>query len=198
MVRLRELIAAGELGDVRAFFADHTQQLSDDPSHRINAVELGGGALLDLGIYPISYSYELLGTPASVSATAAFKPTGADAQTATVFGYDGGQVATTLSSSVARGPNHATIVGTAGWVEIDTVWYNATSFRRYDDSRCVVESYESAVEGRGMQYQALEAERVIADGRTQSDILPMSDSVAIMGIVDRVRDEIGLRYPGEA
>jgi hypothetical protein len=49
-----------------------------------------------------------------------------------------------------------------------------------------------------MQYQALEAERVIADGRTQSDILPMSDSVAIMGIVDRVRDEIGLRYPGEA
>ncbi len=197
MVRIRELIAAGELGDVRAFTADHTQSLPEDPGHRLNALELGGGALLDLGIYPISYSFELLGAPASIGATAAFKHTGADAQTATVFGYADGQVATTLCSSTAAGPNTASIVGTDGWIDIDPVWYTATGFRRYSGDGALVETFTSAIDGRGMQYQALEAERLVAAGRTESDVLPMSESVAIMRVMDEIRGLIGLRYPDE-
>ena len=70
MVRIRELIAEGALGDVRTLIVDHTQKLPDDPAHRINALELGGGALLDLGIYPVSFAWDLFGAPLTIQSTA--------------------------------------------------------------------------------------------------------------------------------
>ena len=94
--------------------ADHTQDLPDDPGHRLNALELGGGALLDLGIYPISFAWDILGEPQSIQATATFKETGADAQVATLFKYAGDAIAVTLSASDSAGPNRATVVGTEG------------------------------------------------------------------------------------
>jgi predicted dehydrogenase len=197
MVRLREALADGAIGEVRALTADHTQRLPDDPTHRINALELGGGALLDLGIYPISFASSLFGSPAAVSATATFKETGADAQVATGFRYDGGQVASTLSSSVGRGPNVASLVGSRGRIEIDSIWYTATGFRRYDEDGDLAETCTPEVEGRGMQFQAFEVEKLVQEGRTQSDVLPLSESITIMATLDEVRRQIGLRYPGE-
>ena len=85
MRRIREIIANGTIGEVRSITADHRQKLPDDPTHRLNALELGGGALLDLGIYPISFAWDILGRPASIKAEATFRNTGADAQVATVF-----------------------------------------------------------------------------------------------------------------
>ena len=121
MVRLREIVAAGTIGDIRSMSADHTQLLPSDPGHRINALELGGGALLDLGIYPISFASQLFGAPESVQAVATFKETGADAQVATMFRYAGGQIATTYSASTTRGPNVAVVLGTEGRIELDSV-----------------------------------------------------------------------------
>ena len=89
MARLREIVAAGTIGEVRSMSADHTQRLPDDPGHRLNALELGGGALLDLGVYPVSFASQLFGPPQSIQATATFKETGADAQVATMFRYAG-------------------------------------------------------------------------------------------------------------
>ena len=83
--------------------ADHTQRLPDDPRHRLNALELGGGALLDLGVYPVSFASDLFGAPQSIQAVATFKETGADAQVGTMFRYGGGQIATTYSASTTRG-----------------------------------------------------------------------------------------------
>ncbi|HWI30316.1 MAG TPA: Gfo/Idh/MocA family oxidoreductase [Microbacterium sp.] len=196
MVRIREIIASGVLGDVRGVMADHTQKISDDPRHRLNAIELGGGALLDLGIYPVSFTWDVLGAPATVQASARFTETGVDAEVATVFTYPGGQIATTFSSSVAAGPNTATVLGTEARIDIDGVWYSPTSFRVVAPDGAVLESYASDVASRGMQYQAFAAERLVAEGDHGGDILPIDQTVAIMGTLDEIRRQIGLVYPG--
>ena len=198
MARIRELIAAGALGEVRSLIADHTQDLPDDPSHRINALALGGGALLDLGIYPISFASALFGPPETILASATFKDTGVDAQVATIFKYAGGQIASLLSASDTKGPNTASILGTAGRIDIDEVWYSPTSFRLYNSANEVIEAYETpAYVGRGMHFQAVEAERLVAAGQTTSPLLTLTESVQIMETLDAIRAQIGLVYPGE-
>ena len=197
MLRIREILGDGRLGDVRSFSADNMQPVSADPAHRINALELGGGALLDLGIYPISFASQLFGSPASIVAKASFKETGADAQVATIFQYGGGQFATTISASNSRGRNVATIVAAEGRIEIDAIWFLPARFRVYNGANEVIETYCSSVSGRGMQYQAAETERMIRAGRTISDIMPMEESVSIMMTLDTIRKQIGLRYPSE-
>jgi predicted dehydrogenase len=197
MIAVRNLIADGAIGDIRSIIADHTQKLPADPAHRINALELGGGALLDLGVYPISLASDLLGTPVSIEATATFKETGADAETGILLRHAHGRTAVIYTASNAPGPNRAAIVGTDGRIEIDSVWYTPTSFRLYDADDNVVSTYESEVPGRGMQFQAAEAERLIAAGQLASETLPPSESVSIMATMDQIRQKIGLRYPTE-
>ncbi|KFF59102.1 oxidoreductase [Cryobacterium sp. MLB-32] len=197
MARIREIIAAETLGDVHTLIVDHTQDLPDDPAHRLNALELGGGALLDLGIYPISFASDLFGAPESILASATFKATGADAQVATIFRYAGGQIATTLSASDTKGPNTASILGTEGRIDIDAIWYAPTTFRVLNSRNEVIETYVSEVAGRGMHCEATEVERLILAGKTTGEILSPAESVAIMETLDAVRAQIGLRYPGE-
>ncbi|MCR2799268.1 Gfo/Idh/MocA family oxidoreductase [Microbacterium sp. zg-Y818] len=198
MVRIRTLIAEGAVGEVRTVFADHTQKITADPSHRLNALELGGGALLDLGIYPVSFVWDVLGAPTSVRAVARLAETGADAEVATVMTHAGGAVSSTVSSSRAAGPNTAHVVGTEGRIDIDRTWYAPTTFRLTAPDGTVREEFVSDIDGRGMQYQALAAERLIAEGRTDSDELPLDETVAIMGTLDDIRAQIGVRYPQEA
>lgn len=197
MVRIRELIADGVLGEIRAVSADHTQLLPSDPTHRLNALELGGGALLDLGIYPISFIWDILGAPTTLHAVGRLVATGADSEVATVMTHEGGAISTSLSSSRAAGPNVASIIGTAARIDIDAVWYSPTTFRVVLPDGTVHETYTSEVEGRGMQYQALAAERLVRDGILEGDILPIAESVAIMGALDEIRAQIGVRYPRE-
>ena len=197
MVRIRELVAEGALGEVRAVFADHTQKISSDPAHRLNAIELGGGALLDLGIYPISFAWDILGAPTAISAQAHLGETGADIEVATIFTHESGALSTTLSAARSAGPNTASIVGTEARIDLDSVWYNATSFRLVAPDGTVLESFASAIDGRGMQYQAIAAEQYIAAGLTDSAILPIDETVAIMGTLDEVRRLVGVTYPQE-
>lgn len=197
MVHLREIVAEGTLGDIRAVLADHTQKISDDPHHRLNDLELGGGALLDLGIYPVSFTWDVLGAPDTINASATLAETGADTEVATIFTYASGAVATTFSASRSAGPNTAHVIGTDARIDIDATWYNASSFRVVAADGTVLETYESRIEGRGMQYQALAAEKFVAEGRTDSDILPLDEVVDIMASLDAVRQIIGVGYPGE-
>lgn len=197
MIRIREIIAAGTLGEVRSVFADHTQQLPEDPAHRLNDLALGGGALLDLGIYPVSFVWDILGEPVEIRAVGRLLDTGADAEVATVMTHRSGAVSTTVSSSRGAGPNTAHIVGTRARIEIDPVWYAATNFRVVAPDGTVLEEYRSEIDGRGMQFQALEAEALVAAGRIDGDILPIAETVGIMGTLDEIRRQIGVRYPQE-
>ncbi|MGN6221818.1 MAG: Gfo/Idh/MocA family protein [Microbacterium sp.] len=197
MIRIREIVASGVLGEIRALTADHTQLITSDPAHRLNALELGGGALLDLGIYPVSFAWDILGEPLSILASARLGETGADTEVATIMSHASGALSTTLSASRAAGPNTASVIGTEARIDIDRVWYSPTSFRVVEPDGRVLEEYRSEIEGRGMQYQALAAERIIAAGRTDSDELPIDESVAIMATLDEIRSLVGVRYPGE-
>jgi predicted dehydrogenase len=197
MFRIREIIASGALGEVRTVLADHDQKLSSDPAHRIQAPSLGGGALLDLGIYPVSFAWDVFGAPTSVQAHSSPTATGVDRQTAVILGYADGQQAVLHTALDTRGPNKATVIGTEGRIEIDPVWYNPTSFTHYDASNTVVERYESNVQGRGMQFQASALEAIVAAGAIEGSELPVDETVAIMGTLDEIRRQIGLRYPNE-
>jgi len=197
MVRIRDIVASGVLGEIRSVVADHTRHLSEDPAHRLNALELGGGALLDLGIYPISFVWDILGKPEQISAMARFKATGADAEVATVFRHANNAISTTLSTSDNPGTNTAMILGSKARIEIATVWYEPTSFRVLDVDDKVIETFDGHVEGRGMQFQAAEVERLVTAGELSSKIMPAAQSVAIMETLDTIRQQIGLKYPGE-
>ena len=197
VLRLREVIAAGTIGDVRTVIADHNQSLPTDPAHRLNNPDLGGGALLDLGIYPVSFAWDILGEPSSVYASSTPTATGVDQQTAIVLGYESGAKALLHTALNTAGPNTASIIGTNGWIEIAKTFYAPTTFTVYTTDGTVVETYTSEVSSRGMQFQAWEAERLIAAGSTAGDILSPAETVGIMGTLDEVRRQIGLVYPGE-
>jgi predicted dehydrogenase len=177
--------------------ADHGQLLSSDPEHRLNNPALGGGALLDLGIYPISFAVDIVGLPSQIFAIARPTRTGVDAETSALFNYESGAQALLQCASDALGPTRASVIGTEGRIEIAGVWYNPTPFDVLDSSGKLVEHWEQPVVGRGMQYQAFHVESCLRQSLTSSNLLPPDESIAIMEILDSIREQIGLRYPGE-
>ncbi|HJA05089.1 MAG TPA: Gfo/Idh/MocA family oxidoreductase [Candidatus Microbacterium stercoravium] len=195
MARIREIIADGTIGDVRAVSADHTQSISTDPAHRLNALDLGGGALLDLGIYPISFAWDILGEPVSIKASARIGETGADTEVATVMTHASGALSTTVSSSRSAGANTAHILGSSARIDIDRTWYNQATFTVTAPDGSVIERYEEKISGRGMQFQALALEKAVTQG--VAPLLPVDESARIMGTLDEIRRQIGVRYPGE-
>lgn len=197
MVRVREIVAAGTLGEVRTVIADHTQRISDDPAHRLNALELGGGALLDLGIYPVSFAVDILGPIESARAVGRLAETGADSDVAIAAVHAGGGLSSIAMSSRAAGPNTAHVIGTDSRIDIDRVWYTPTSFRVTATDGTVIEDYTSAFAGRGMQFEALYAEHLLREGRTDSDLLPFDESITIMATLDDIRAQLGVVYPKE-
>lgn len=195
MARVRELVRTGSLGDVRTVTADHDQRLSADPTHRINDLALGGGALLDLGVYPISFAVDLLGLPTSVQAHATMTSTGVDQQTSVLMGHAGGRQSVSHSAIDTPGPVRAAVLGTDARIELAPWWYNATGFIVRDAEDRVLETFSRPVVGRGMQYEAIELERVIREGLPESPLMPAEESIAIMGVLDAVRSQIGLVFP---
>ena len=197
MVRLREIIAAGTLGQVRTVIADHNQKLSTDPLHRINNPELAGGALLDLGIYPVSFAWDILGAPSSVQSLATMTATGVDRQTSIIFGYESGAQAILQTALDTAGPTTASVIGRDGWIAIESDFYAPTAFTVFDSAGSVIERFTEEVVSRGMQFQAVEAERLISAGLVRCTVLPPSESVAIMETLDQIRAQIGVWFPDE-
>ncbi len=197
MAFVRSIVRSGRLGELRSLHADHTQRLPSDPAHRLNNPGLAGGALLDLGVYPLSFAHDILGAPVEVTARGTLKETGVDASVATILRHSGGAVSTSYSSSETRGPNTAVVLGTEGRIDIDPIWYAPAAVTVRDAGGDVVERFEQPVSGRGMQYQASEVERLLAAGETESPLMTQEDSVAVMATMDTIRAAIGVRYPGE-
>ncbi|WP_328447371.1 Gfo/Idh/MocA family protein [Amycolatopsis sp. NBC_00438] len=180
---VRELLP--RLGDVVTVTADHGQWFAEDPAFRLFAPELGGGALLDLGIYPVSFASMVLGTPDRVLSMAAPAFTGVDAQTSMLFGYAGGAQAVLSCTLRAVSPTTATIVGTDARIEIEGPFYAPASFtlipREGDRSR-----FEYVDEGRGLRHQADEVALRLAAGEVESPHMPLDETVSIMTTMDQV------------
>lgn len=197
MTALRQIVRSGRIGDVQTVIADHNQTLPTDPSHRLQNPHLAGGTLLDLGVYPLSFAIDLLGLPDTVMASGTLTKTGVDRQTAVVMSHPGGARSLTQSALDQPGPNVATVIGSDGYIVVDAVWYTPTSFTVYDTNHRVVERFEQPVPLRGMQFQADEVEHCLASGALSSDIMPLAQSVDIMGVMDAVRAQVGVVLPGD-
>ncbi|GAA0354086.1 Gfo/Idh/MocA family oxidoreductase [Actinoallomurus spadix] len=185
VTRLRELIADGAIGDVTAVYADFSFAADYDPEHRLWAPELAGGALLDLGIYPLSFAWMLLGEPDSVQAFASSAPTGVDANTGILLGYSSGAVALLHCGLLGDSPQTATIVGTTGRVEVASPAWRPSAMTLHRKG-AEPETFTAGLPGHGYTYQAEEVARCFADGRTESAVMPLDETVAIARALDRI------------
>ena len=193
---VREIIASGVLGQILTVQADHGQRLADRNIPRLVEPSLAGGALLDLGIYPVSFAHMILGNPAKITASAVLTDKGVDAQTSMIFDYTDGAQAILTTTMIEQTPCRAVVAGVNGWLEIDRTFYNPTSMRvvLFDGS---VTQYPHTYTGHGLREQAEAFKKLVHSGKTQSEILTWKDTVDIMGTLDAVRSQIGLRYPFE-
>ena len=196
MHRVREILASGVLGEIWAVEADHGQRLSDYANPRHWEPSLGGGALLDLGIYPISFAHMVLGKPDSITSSATFTDKGVDASSAAIFNYKSGAQAILTSNMMVSTSCRASICGTLGKIEIDRTFYNPASMRVIMHDGTTTE-YPNDYKGHGLREQAKEFERVVRSGAMNSPILTPEESIEIMGSLDEIRRQIGLIYPSE-
>ena len=194
--KIREIVASGVLGRITTIHADHGQRLADQNIPRLIEPSLAGGALLDLGIYPISFAHMVLGVPQSITSSATFTDKGVDAQSSMILNYANGAQAVLNTTMIVQTPCTAVIAGLNGYLEVNRTFYNPTSMRLTLFDGTVTE-YPSDYQGHGLREQAVEFARVVKSGAKESPILRWEDTIAIMEIMDTVRSQIGLKYPFE-
>jgi predicted dehydrogenase len=182
---IRDWLSQGALGEVVSVSADHGQWFAEDPEFRLFAPGLGGGALLDLGIYPVSFASMVLGTPNRIVSISDPAFTGVDAQTSMLFGYEGGAHAVLTCTLRAMSPTTAAIVGTDARIEIDGDFYAPTSVRlipRVGEPMLVTSEHE----GRGLRHQADEVALRLAAQDLESPRMSLDETISIMETMDTV------------
>ncbi|HEY0216943.1 MAG TPA: Gfo/Idh/MocA family oxidoreductase [Cellulomonas sp.] len=192
---LHQVIDSGEIGEIVTLAADHGQHFPLDPTSRLYDPALAGGALLDLGVYPVSFAHDLLGTPDSVHAVGQLTETGVDGQISMILGYGARTQAVLTTTLWSKTPTTAAISGTEGTIAVEGSFYAPTSFQvRRRDGR----SWSFAQPGtKGLQFEAAEVARRVAEGATESPRMTWNDTLAVLRTMDQVRAQIGLVYPGE-
>ena len=195
--KVREIVASGVLGPILSIHADHGQRLADQNIPRLVEPNLAGGALLDLGIYPISFAHMILGNPLSIKSTAVMTDKGVDAQTSMIFTYDNGAQSILTTTMIEQTPCRAVVAGLNGWLEIDRTFYNPASMRVVLNDGSITQ-YPSQYSGHGLREQAEIFKLLVQSGKFESEILSWQDTVDIMKTMDTVREQIGLKYPFES
>lgn len=197
IVRVRELIAAGAIGDVRMLTADFGFRVEHpDPQNRLFNLELGGGGLLDVGVYPVSLASMLFGTPTRITGMADLGPTGIDEQAVMVLGDEQGHMALLATSVRVSTPWEAQILGEGGRIHIPNPWWAADEFTIHRNGQQPERVYLPRT-GNGYNYEAIEAMRCLRAGLTESEIMPLDETLAIMTTMDTLRKQWGLKYPME-
>jgi len=196
IAQVREILKSGVLGQIVNVEADHGQYLIDHENPRLTEPALAGGALLDLGIYPVSFAHMVLGVPARITATGVLTKKGVDSQTSAIFDYSDGAQAVITTTLVTGTPCRATISGTLGRIEIDRTFYNPANMRMVMRDGTTTE-YPNTYKGHGLREQAAELERMVRNAEIESPLLTHKMSIEIMQSLDEIRNQIGLRYPFE-
>jgi predicted dehydrogenase len=182
---IRDWLERGVLGDLVTVTADHGQWFAEDPEFRLFAPELGGGALLDLGVYPVSFASMILGTPSRIVSMGDPAFTGVDAQTSMLFGYESGAQAVLTCTLRAKSATRAEIVGTEGRIEVEGDFYSPATVTLLPRDGAPTR-VESRHEGRGLRHQADEVARRLAAGEIESPLMPLDESISIMATMDAV------------
>jgi predicted dehydrogenase len=196
MVELRRLLAAGAIGEVRMISADFAFRTNFNPSSRAFDPNLGGGGLLDVGVYPINLASMILGAPDRIVSLAELGQTGVDEQAAMMLGYPGGQLALLSTGVRTRSPQEAVIMGTEGFIRVPPRWWIPTTLI-IDRPNQPPETVEIPYVGNGYNYEADEVHRCLLAGKTESDVMPLDETLAVMQTMDTIRGQWGLTYPME-
>ncbi len=210
---IRQVIESGAIGDVTAVIADHCQYFPFDPEHRLYAPTLGGGALLDLGVYPLAFAHWVAGSPEEVRATGTLTSTGVD-EMVSIAGLRGRTVYAVQTGLNARGTVEAHVLGTRGKIDVDSWFFvpngfTVTQFEAGEGGEDVSArfTYNEALPyalpehpgggNYGMAFEIAEAARNIRAGKRESERWGERDTLAVLEVMDHVREIVGVRYPGE-
>ena len=191
---VRQLLADGVLGELETVQADHGQYFEFDPAHRLFAPELAGGALLDLGVYPLSFAFFALGRPGALSARGALAPTGVDRQVSVLADHfaDHPHAHAVLNTTLAaRTPTTASISGSDARVEIPGPFYVPQAITLIPrDGEPLTSDAPAIALHEGLCHEAAHFAQLVADGRLESPLLPLDESLAIMEALDTIRTQI--------
>lgn len=195
IVKLRELLAEQAIGELRLVMADFGFRGPADASSRLMNPDLAGGGLLDVGVYPISLACMALGKPEQIASLAHIGNTGIDEQAGAVLRFDGGAMAMVTSAVRTTTPHEAVFCGTEGQIRLAAGWWHGSEMTLRAGDR--EETFPAEIVGNGYNYQVEEVHRCLAEGRTESETLPLEESLMIMETLDTIRAQWPLTYPFE-
>jgi predicted dehydrogenase len=200
VVRARGLIAEGAIGSVISVQAELGIKRDFDSTDRLFAVELGGGALLDLGVYVVSLAQLVLGTPETVSAVGAHESNGVEASATLLLGWEDGRSATLTTSLHSPMPGGARIFGSEGWIELPPRFHHPTRVVLHRDGS-EPEERELLPLGRGFSHELSEVTSCVRAGETESKVMPLDDTLAVMSVLEQAGAQLGVTWsedPGAA
>ncbi|GAY08844.1 Gfo/Idh/MocA family protein [Pseudonocardia sp. N23] len=195
IVRLRELIADGAIGEVRAVQADLGVRQPYDPSDRFYDPAVGGGALFDLTVYPISLAQMVLGEPDSVLARGLLAPSGVDTEESVLLTFPGGRTASLFTSLQCLTPGQARVVGTDGWIDVPPRFHHPDRVVLHRAGKDP-EEFLAPATGGGYFHELEEVSVCVRDGRTESAVMPLADTIAVQDVMGLVADQLGV-HPQE-
>ncbi|OMF18888.1 dehydrogenase [Paenibacillus sp. FSL H8-0548] len=194
--KVMEWLADDKIGEVRLLKADFGFDIGWAPESRLLDPALGGGALLDAGIYPVSFASLIYGAaPTKIMSTARIGKTGVDEQFSLLFEYEGGRTAA-LNGAVQLGMvSDAYIYGTKGYIHVPNFLFGKSASLHVKDAEA--ESFVDDRKAEGYAFEAEEAMKALREGRTESSVIPLSETLDIMSTLDTIRKQWGLRYPAD-
>ncbi len=193
--RVQQLLATGELGRVTQVRADLGWRVQTGPTDRLLDPLLGGGALLDMGVYTLAFAHLFLGEPESVAAVGGLAESGIDLDVAVALGYPGGAVASLSTSMTGPTPRTGSVTTELGRFDFEDSFHHPTRVTWHGLG--VTETVEEPVLGSGLAHEADEVMRCLRNGETESPLVPLDESVAIMRQMDRIRRLIGVTYAAD-
>ena len=191
---IQEVVASGALGEITAVGADLGILPDKPPDHRLFDPDLGASAALDLGIYPTTFIWLFMGSPRAVQSTGLLSERGIDLTCASLFSYDSG-AATLQCTMRASTPTRAFIGGTRGRIDVPPRFHAASQFSVTVDGHTTEHAHPVA--GAGYVAEIEEVHRCLRSGATESTLVPLDDTVAILGVLDEMRAQIGSTLPGD-
>ena len=192
---INELLESGIIGKPRTLTANLGYVIAD--KERIRKPELAGGALLDIGVYPINFALMVFGSDIEkISSTAILSDTGVDLQNSITFTYKTGEMAVLNSTTVALSDRQGIIYGDKGYMVIENI-NNCESICIYNTDREMIKRVEVPKQISGYEYQVESAIRAIRQGKLECDEMPHEETLRVMRIMDGLRKEWGVNYPGE-
>ena len=195
--RAMDILHSGEIGQPQWLQADLGFRAPSDPSSRIWDPAAGGGALLDLAVYPLTWALGALGEPDGVVARGTVTPAGIDLQNSIILPYEDGGHAQLITSIGADCPSIVTISGVEGWMRSSAPLFNPAELV-IQPRLGILRTERFDVYGNGFSYELREVMRCLQAGLVESPAMKPADSVRMMELLDEVRRQMGLRYTSDA